>query len=229
MGFCAECGGAVPTDARFCPICGAPVAQEATAVRQRLRARWPTRPSTWKLLGAVISIIVTLVSLLPGLTALGTLRTVPDVALVDEPSAYGRVEAAGFTVQEVNEKHPRVTEGSVIPTDPAGNTSALTGYVLSMHVWHAAPVTMYVSRGRSTKPPIGIPNVYDLLRAEAQQRIASAGYDSVIFYNVCCHSVAQGRVRQVILADSSPEIVLVDKDGVTAAASGIRRDQRLAV
>jgi beta-lactam-binding protein with PASTA domain len=126
--------------------------------------------------------------------------------------------ASGFTVHEIYETNNKVDAGKAIRTDPPG----------SSQVFRASTISLYVSTGPRTTRPSSFPNVYDWPRDKAEQQLAAVGFKTRII-NVCSHSVAVGQVRQVILADRSPEVVLVDKAGPTDAARGVKTDQPVAL
>ena len=65
----------------------------------------------------------------------------------------------------------------------------------------------------------GVPNVYDMASNQAVTMLKSAGYAPRAI-SVCSHSVAQGRVRQVLMDGGATDgTILVDTDGVTPIGS----------
>jgi len=185
---------------------------------ETIAAAQPKRFAIIPALGALGGVVAAAAGLLALLTGIGVLRSVPDVFGGNEPSGYTRLVAAGFTVHEIYETNDKLVAGMVIRTDPTGNSQ----------VWRASSIRLYVSTGPRTTTPTGLPNIYDLPLDTAATQLAGAGYTARIVH-VCSHSVVAGHVRQVILADRSPEVILVDKAGPTAAARGVKTNQTVIV
>ena len=88
--------------------------------------------------------------------------TVPDVVGKSQADADAALKAAGFKTNDTQAYSTTVAQGQVIATNPAGNTKAPQGSL----------VTVSVSNG---KQPIQIPSVTGQTPAQAGQRLGSLG------------------------------------------------------
>ena len=83
------------------------------------------------------------------------------------------------------------------------------------------PTTSTSPTATASPTPPGIPDVYNLPQASAEDLLRKSGFGSRVFI-VCSSSVAQGRVRQVILQTSSgAEEILDDRTGVSSAGMSV--------
>lgn len=89
--------------------------------------------------------------------------TVPDVVGQTEADAVSALTDVGFRTERQSASSTDVAEGSVISTDPAGNTEAPEG----------STVTVVVSAGPDA---VAVPDVAGLTQDQARQQLQSAGF-----------------------------------------------------
>jgi eukaryotic-like serine/threonine-protein kinase len=135
----------------------------------------------WAIAGAVaVAAIIVAVIMLHGGGG-GNNTNVPLVAQLSEQSAVDQIKAAGLKADVVQQANSTIQSGIVISTNPDGGAAIAKG----------ATVTVYVSKGAAN---VQVPNVVNLQQADAQAKLASAGFQDVQVIPDPQSTLAQGEV-----------------------------------